>query len=49
MEKKNYQKPSMKVIMLRQQVAILQASGGGVEATRRGYGTANKQTWDESE
>ena len=49
MKKKVYQKPSMKVVMLRHQTAILEASGGGVEATRSGYGKANKQSWDESE
>ena len=48
MSKKNYQKPSMAVIMLRQQVAILETSGG-VEASRSSYGTANQETWDESD
>ncbi len=48
MSKKYYQKPSMAVIMFRQQVAILETSGG-VEALRRSYGTANQETWDESE
>jgi len=49
MSKKDYQKPSMAVIMLRHQVAILETSGGGVEASRSSYGAANKQTWDDSE
>lgn len=47
MEKKNYQKPSMMVVALRHQTAILQASvdsPSGVRASRSGYGTASYET-----
>lgn len=48
MSKKYYQKPSMAVIMLRQQVAILETSGG-VRASRSGYESTDAQNWEESE
>ena len=45
MSKKDYQKPSMKVVALHQNVYLLE--GSGVEASRRSYGAANTETWDE--
>ena len=48
MNKKDYQKPSMAIVALHQNVHLLEGSGG-VDASRSSYGTANKQSWDESE
>ena len=47
MNKKVYQKPSMKVVVLSHHTAILQTSG--VEATRSGYDPTTPQNWDVSE
>ena len=47
MNKKIYQKPSMKVVVLSHHTAILQTSG--VEATRSGYDPTTPQNWDVSE
>ena len=44
MKNKNYQRPSMKVIMLKQRQQLLQTSG--VSASRNGYGTANEDEWE---
>lgn len=45
MNKKDYLKPTMKVVKLQQQAHLL--AGSGVEANRSGYGTAVESTWDE--
>ena len=45
MNKKTYQMPSMKVIMLCHQVTLL-ADSGGVNASRNGYGDATTETWE---
>ena len=42
MNKKDYQKPTMKVVMLKQRCQILV---GSVNATRNGYGDAEEYTW----
>ena len=47
MSKKDYQKPSMKVVALHQNVHLLE--GSGVEASRRSYGAATKEDWETSE
>lgn len=41
--KKNYQKPTVQIVKLKQQAQLL---AGSVEATRSGYGTATDQIWD---
>lgn len=47
MNKKVYQKPSMKVVALSQRAQLLNVSGdGGVNASRRSYGEANILDWD---
>jgi len=46
MSKKKYQMPSMKVVALRHQTAILQSSPSGVEASRSSYGNAETHEWD---
>ena len=45
MDKKTYQSPSSKTIILRQQTPLLVGSGG-LEATRKGYGEATTETWE---
>ena len=44
MKRKDYQKPTMKVVQLQQQTHLL--AGSGVEATRNGYGTAQEDVWE---
>jgi hypothetical protein len=46
MRKKDYQKPTTKVVQLKQQCHIL---AGSLGATRDGYGTANTDTWGDEE
>ncbi len=46
MKRKDYQKPTMKVVKLQHQCQILAGSGEG--AMRSGYGTAVEETWDDS-
>ena len=43
MRKKDYQKPTMKVVKLQHHCHIL---AGSVEASRSGYGTAEEETWE---
>lgn len=45
MNKKAYKTPSVKVIMLCQQVTLL-AGSAGVQATRGDYGNATQDTWE---
>lgn len=40
MNKKNYQKPTMNIVML-QHTGMLMASGDGLGASRSSYGSAN--------
>ena len=44
MKKKQYEKPSLEVVVLNQQTALL--AGSGVESTRSGYGDAEDQDWN---
>jgi hypothetical protein len=44
MNKKVYQKPSMKAIALCQRAQLL--TGSAVQASRSSYGEANTQEWD---
>ena len=46
MKRKDYQKPTMKVVLLQQRTHLL---AGSVEANRNGYGAANNQNWGEEE
>ena len=48
MNKKDYLKPTMKVVQLQHQCHIL-AQSDGVQAQRSGYGAANTDTWGDSE
>lgn len=43
MKKKDYQKPTMKVVKLQHQTHLLYAS---VQTMRTSYGDANEQDWD---
>ena len=42
MKRKEYEKPKMRVHVLKHQPALL---AGSVEATRSGYGDAEEETW----
>ena len=44
MKRKDYEKPTMKVVKLQQQCQIL--AGSGVEANRSGYGAAQEDEWE---
>ena len=45
MKRKDYQKPTMQVVMLKQQQQLL--TGSGVQSMRSGYGEAQEEEWDE--
>ena len=45
MNKKNYQKPTMNIVML-QHTGMLMASGDSFEARRSSYGSAEEETWE---
>ena len=45
MKRKDYQKPTMKVVKLQQQARLLVGSGQ-VQATRDSYGTATTDEWE---
>ena len=44
MKRKEYRKPTMKVVQLQHQCHIL--AGSGVEANRSGYGAATEDEWE---
>jgi hypothetical protein len=44
MKRKDYQRPTMKVVQLQHQTHLL--AGSGVEANRSGYGTAQEDVWE---
>lgn len=44
MKRKDYQKPTMRVVELQQRTMLL---AGSVEAQRSSYGIAQEETWDE--
>ena len=44
MKRKDYKKPTMKVVELQHRTMLL---AGSLEATRNGYGEAQTDTWDE--
>ena len=46
MKRKDYQKPTMRVVLMQQKGHILVGSNG-VRAMRSGYGAAEEDTWDE--
>ena len=48
MNKKDYQKPTMKVVKLQHQGHIM-AGSEGVQVQRRSYGPANTDTWGDEE
>ena len=43
MKRKDYQKPTTRVVELQHHCHIL---AGSVEASRSGYGTAEEETWE---
>lgn len=43
MKRKDYEKPTMKVVQLQQQTHLL--AGSGVESMRTGYGDAQEEEW----
>ena len=43
MKRKDYQRPTMKVVELQHHCHIL---AGSVEASRSGYGTAEEEIWE---
>ena len=45
MKRKDYEKPTMQVVMLKQQQQLL--AGSGVQSMRSGYGEAQEYEWDE--
>ena len=45
MKKKDYQKPTMQVVQLKQQQQLL-AGSNGVQSTRSGYGAATEEEWE---
>ena len=47
MKRKNYEKPTTKVVQLQHMTHLLTTSGVG--ATRSGYGTADEDTWEDAE
>ena len=48
MKNKEYRRPCMTIIELRQKTILLTSPNGG-EATRKGYGKANSQLWEDSD
>ena len=44
MKRKDYQRPTMKVVQLQHQTYLL--AGSDVEAIRNGYGTAQEYDWE---
>ena len=44
MQKKEYQRPTIDVVELRQQQQLL--AGSPLDATRNDYGVANEDTWE---
>jgi len=47
MKKKDYQKPTMQVVKLKQQQQLL--AGSGVQSMRSDYGEAQKYEWGDEE
>ena len=46
MKRKDYLKPTMKVVKLQQQAHLLAGSGQEVQATRDSYGDAITEEWE---
>ena len=44
MKKKDYQKPTTQVVMMKQQQQLL--AGSGVQSMRSGYGEAQEEDWE---
>ena len=44
MKRKDYQKPTMQVVMMKQQQQLL--AGSGVQSMRSGYGEAQEEDWE---
>ena len=44
MKRKDYQKPTMKVVQLQQQTHLM--AGSGVQSMRSGYGEAQEEDWE---
>ena len=44
MKRKDYQKPTMKVVILQHRTMLL--AGSGVQSMRSGYGEAQEEDWE---
>ena len=44
MKRKDYQRPTMKVVKLQQQTHLM--TGSGVQSMRSDYGKAQEETWE---
>ena len=44
MKRKDYQKPTMKVVILQHRTQLL--AGSGVQSMRSGYGEAQEEDWE---
>ena len=44
MKRKDYQRPTMKVVELQQRTMLL--AGSGVQSMRSGYGEAQEEDWE---
>jgi len=44
MKRKDYQRPTMKVVQLQQQTHLM--AGSGVQSMRSGYGEAQEEDWE---
>ncbi len=47
MKKKEYNKPTMRVVQLKQRQRLLAGSVASVRGMRNGYGDAKEQNWNE--
>lgn len=47
MNRKNYLKPTAKVVKLQHTGMLMTSGSNGVSASRKGYGSANTDTWDD--
>lgn len=44
--KLHYERPSITIVELQPHTMLLEGSPNGVEANRRGYGTAEEENWE---
>jgi hypothetical protein len=46
MNKKDYEKPTMRVVKLQHTGMLMTSAQQGVKSERHGYGAADEQTWE---